>query len=552
MFDQDADEALESAQNGAVEHHRAVLLSVLPDVGGVEPFRQDIVELDRSALPRPADCVSQMELKLGRIERTFAGEFFPLIFRTRTPREPHGFAQVVLRTIPHFVGPKAFLGPQGKLDRIAFKAQVLVDLVEQITECPDLIDDLILTAEDVAIVLRHLPDPHQAMQRAVEFIAMATAHFRHAQREIAVAFDALPEDQHVGWAVHRLQRHQVAFAAQDLVVVIGVGNLVGNDEHILAIFAPVPGGFPLLGVHQLRRLDFVIPAAINRAAHISLQLAPDEVTLGVPEDRAVGLALQMEQVHLGAELAVVALGGLFEPDQMLVQLLLVEPAGAVNAAEHRFGLIAAPIGTRNPCQFEGVRVELAGAGQMRPAAHIKPVITRPINRQRFVTRQLSGPFGLETFALLLPAADQLFAAPHFAAQRLVGGDDLAHLRFDRGQVLVGERAVLWREVIVEPVVGARPESDLRARKQRLHRFGQNVGEIVPGEVKRIGLIPGGHQRQAGIAGERQGQIDQLAINARGQCRFGEARTNCRSNIGRGRTGRHFAHRTIGKADCVLV
>ena len=475
-----------------------------------------------------------------------------MIFRTRTPREPHGFAQVVLRTVPHFVGAKALLGPQGKLDRIAFKAQVLVDLVEQITECPDLIDDLVFAAEDVAIVLRHLSHPHQAMQRAVEFVAMATAHFRHAQREIAVAFDSLPEDQHVGWAVHRLQRHQVAFAAQNLVIVIGVGNLVGNDEHVLAVFAPVPGGFPLLGVHQLRRFDFVIPAAINRAAHIGFKLAPDQIAFGVPEDAAVGLALQMEQVHFIAELAVVALGGLFEPEQMLVQLLLVEPAGAVNAAEHRIGLIAAPVSARNPRQFERVRVELAGRRQVRPAAHIKPVITRPINRQRFVARQLSGPFGLETFALLLPPADQLFAAPHFAAQRLVGGDDLAHLRFDRGQVFVGEGAVFWREIVIEAVVGARSKSDLRARKQRLHRFGQNVSEIVPGKVKRIGFIPRGHQSQAGIAGERQGQIDQRAINARGQCRFGEARTNCRSNIGRGRTGRHFAHRTIGKADCVLV
>ena len=32
MFDQDADEPLERAQNGAVQHHWAVLLSVFPDV----------------------------------------------------------------------------------------------------------------------------------------------------------------------------------------------------------------------------------------------------------------------------------------------------------------------------------------------------------------------------------------------------------------------------------------------------------------------------------------------------------------------------------------
>jgi hypothetical protein len=172
--------------------------------------------------------------------------------------------------------------------------------------------------------------------------------------------------------------------------------------------------------------------------------------------------LQVEQVHLRAQLAVVALGGFLKAQQMRVELLLVQPAGAIDARKHRVLLVAAPIGARHARQLEGRRVQLAGAGQVRPAAHIQPVIARPVDGQILIARQFGGPFGLEGFALLLPAADQRFAAPHFAAQRLVGGDDLAHFRLDGGQVFVGEGAVLRGEIVVETIVRRRAEGDLRA------------------------------------------------------------------------------------------
>jgi hypothetical protein len=112
-------------------------------------------------------------------------------------------------------------------------------------------------------------------------------------------------------------------------------NLVGDDEHILAILAPVAALLPLAGVHQLRGLDLVIAGGVEPAAHIGLELAPDDEALGVPEDAAMRFGLEVEQVHLLADLAMVALGRFLEPDEMLGELLLVEPGGAVDAAQHR-------------------------------------------------------------------------------------------------------------------------------------------------------------------------------------------------------------------------
>ena len=88
MLDQDADEALERAEDRAVEHHRAMALAILADVARVEPLGEHGVGLDRADLPRPPDRVGQMEFELGRVEGAFAGQFFPAIFGGVAPGSP--------------------------------------------------------------------------------------------------------------------------------------------------------------------------------------------------------------------------------------------------------------------------------------------------------------------------------------------------------------------------------------------------------------------------------------------------------------------------------
>ena len=191
---------------------------------------------------------------------------------------------------------------------------------------------------------------------------------------------------------------------------------------------------------------------------------------------------------------------------------------------------------------------------MRPAAHVEPVGTRPVDRQLLAFRKFGRPFGLEALALRGPAVDQGLAAPGLAAQRLVGADDLAHLLLDRRQVVHRERfAARGRQhVVIEAVIGRRAESDLRARPQRLHRLGEDVGIVVPGEFERLGLVARGHQRQRRVARKRPRQVHQLApmavIDPRRQRRLGEAGADRGGDIGGGRPRWHLAHGTIGQAD----
>src|SRR3546814_2145272 len=94
----------------------------------------------------------------------------------------------------------------------------------------------------------------------------------------------------------------------------------------------------------------------------------------MPEHAAVRFFLQVKQVHLAAQLAVVAPGRFLQTRQMRIELLLVQPAGAIDARELRVVLVAAPVCPGDAHQLVGSGIELAGAGQVRAAAHIEPVV----------------------------------------------------------------------------------------------------------------------------------------------------------------------------------
>ena len=71
-LDQDADEALHRAQNGAVQHHRRCFSPSAVDIERVEPLRQVEVDLGGAALPFAADRILQHVLELRPVERAFA------------------------------------------------------------------------------------------------------------------------------------------------------------------------------------------------------------------------------------------------------------------------------------------------------------------------------------------------------------------------------------------------------------------------------------------------------------------------------------------------
>ena len=99
--------------------------------------------------------------------------------------------------------------------------------------------DLVRSAEDVRIVLREGAHPHQPVQRARGLIAMHLAELREAQRQLAIAAQALLEHLDVTRAIHRLDRERA--------LIRRLGHV-----HVFAEGLDVPGLHPQFAVHDLR------------------------------------------------------------------------------------------------------------------------------------------------------------------------------------------------------------------------------------------------------------------------------------------------------------
>ena len=245
------------------------------------------------------------------------------------------------------------------------------------------------------------------------------------------------------------------------------------------------GGHPQLEIDELRRVDLDIARVGLPAADVVLENLEQRPALGMPEHRARRLLLEVEEVHLAAELPVVAFLRLLDLLEIGVELLLLREGRAVDAAEHLAIGVAAPIGGRDLHQLEG-RADLAGRSHVRAAAEIEPVALL-VDLELLVGRDGIDQLDLEHLALVLEDALRVIARPDLFREGFVARDDLAHLLLDRLEILGRERLVA-EEVVVEAVLDHRADGDLGARPQRLHGFGQHMRGVVADQLERARIL----------------------------------------------------------------
>ena len=153
------DEPLERAEQRAVDDVRRVLVVVGAHVGEAEPLRHLRVELDRPHLPRPAEDVGHVQVDLRPVERALA---LADVVRDAAPLERR--AERRLGEVPLLVGPELVVGPGRELEPRLHPEQV-VEVRGVVEAAEDLVLDLLARAEDVRVVLRHVPDAEQAVER---------------------------------------------------------------------------------------------------------------------------------------------------------------------------------------------------------------------------------------------------------------------------------------------------------------------------------------------------------------------------------------------------
>ena len=68
MFDEDSDESLDGSEDNTVDHDRTMLVAVRTYISDIKPLRHLHIQLDRTALPRSADGVFQVEVQFRTVE----------------------------------------------------------------------------------------------------------------------------------------------------------------------------------------------------------------------------------------------------------------------------------------------------------------------------------------------------------------------------------------------------------------------------------------------------------------------------------------------------
>src|SRR5947199_4649432 len=128
---------------------------------------------------------------------------------------------------------------------------------------------------------------------------------------------------------------------------------------------------------------------------------------------------------------MVAAIGLLKPEEILFELLLVGPSGAVDALQLRVVRVAAPIGAGDVHQLEGLS-EPAGRRQMRADAQIDETALA-IEADLLLGRDLADISGLVALADAVEERHRLVPLPHLAGDRLVAAHDVAHALLDARQ-----------------------------------------------------------------------------------------------------------------------
>ena len=173
---------------------------------------------------------------------------------------------------------------------------------------------------------------------------------------------------------------------------------------------------------------------------------------------------------------------LLEQLEVLVEVLLAEERRAVDAGELRVRRVAAPVGTGERGELEGL--DRRRGLQVRAAAEIGEVALR-VQRDR----ALGGvdeldlvllAFGREPLARLV--GRDLVAVPGAAFGQLA-----LHLGLDRLEVGVVDRS-RELEVVVEAVLDRRPDRDLDARVEAAHGLGEQVRRRVAEHRERVRVL----------------------------------------------------------------
>ena len=158
----------------------------------------------------------------------------------------------------------------------------------------------------------------------------------------------------------------------------------------------------------------------------------------------------------------------------------------------------------------------------------------PVHPHRVGGRDRLDELDLVVLAERLVVADRAVAVPDLGADRVAGGDDLAHPGLDGLEVLGGE-GLGAVEIVVPAVLDHRADGDLHVRPELLHGARHDVGGVVADEFEGGGVLRGDHG-EAGVRLDGAGQVGEAAVDLDGERGLAEGLRDVGGDLGAGDAG----------------
>ena len=497
MLDEDAEEALEGAEDRAVEHDGAMLVPVFGRVRELEAVRVREVHLQRAELPRSADRVRDLEVELRPVERAVARvqEIRPAGHVGRALLE--GLLERLLGLVPVLDLTHELLGARAEADLHFRESERPVNLPDEVEEAVHLGRHLVERAVEVRVVLRERADACQALRDTRPLVAVEAPEIRESDREIAVAVGLRGVEKAVARAVHGLHAE---LALVDL-----------REVHVLFVVLVVPGDLEELGVEDLRRDDLLVAVLHVQVAHVAEEEVVDRRTLRQEERRGGREGMEDEKPELLAELAVIAGLRRFEALEVLVEILLRQEHGAVNALQHRIPLVAFPVGAGRMRKLEDA--EPPRGRDVRAAAKVDEVLL--LVAREAALGNARDDLDLQRVVLRREDRDGLGLRHLPADDDVVLDHDLLHLGLDLLEVL-GREGTARIEIVVEAVLDRGADPDLDAREEALDRVRAEMRRRVPIELERVRMLRR-HDLEPARRHEGAGNVEHGAVQLDAEC-----------------------------------
>ena len=308
-------------------------------------------------------------------------------------------------------------------------------------------------------------------------MAVHQTNLAGANGQLAIGMRLGSVHQHAARAVHGLNA---------VLLVVNDGRV-----HVVLVVVPVARGLPQLLVHDERRGDLHVAGLVVDLTPVVQQRVLKDHAVGQEEREARGLVAHHKEVHLAADLAVVALLGLLQHVHVLVELFLGGKGNAVDAGEHLVVLVALPVGARDAGELKGL--QRLGVADVGADAHVD-VVALLIEGDAGVVVQVVNVLDLVLLAALLHKGDGLGAGLLEDGELEVLLDDLFHLGLDRGEVVLADLDALGQvDVVVEAVVGRGAVGKVGLGIEALDGLRHDVRGGVADDVRDLVLRELGHR-----------------------------------------------------------